>query len=195
MTDIKISDSDYIISDVKVKTLTPNFYTESLTGKGNAKSRGLHSLEFSFKITLINDRDVKRFNALMLKLKGRLNPFKLSLLDKTDGANHFNPLFSNSRIRLTSLANVGDTHIQIASVGFVEAGTMFQLPNDSKVYTILDDVTSGGSVEIFPAIRVTHEVNTNLITSVEPKLRLTSDFYENTYDKVSEITLSAKEVL
>lgn len=200
MTDTKLdnvivlSDSDYIISDVKVKTLTPNFLTESLTGKVNAKSRGLHFLEVKFKVTLINDSDIRRFNALMLKLKGRLNPFKLSLTDDTDGKGYCNPLVTNSHIRLTNDAQIGATHISLSSISKVEAGTMFQLPNDSKVYTILDDFSGARSVEIFPAIRVPHEQNTILKTTVEPVLRLSADTYEVAYDRVSEITLTAKEV-
>lgn len=194
MTEIVIRDSDYIISDVKVKTLTPNFLTESLTGKVNAKSRGLHSLQFTFSITLVDDRDVKRFNALMMKLKGRLNPFTLSLLDGTDGKGSFNPLVTDAILRLTNEAKIGDSVIQVAANSLIEAGTMFQLPNDSKVYTILDDVRSG-AVEIFPAIRVAHADNTTLKLGVEPLLRLDSDEFELTYDRTQEITLTAKEVL
>ncbi|MCU8498501.1 hypothetical protein M2G70_07460 [Vibrio vulnificus] len=195
MTDIVIRDSEYIISDVKVKTLTPNFLTESLTGKVNAKSRGLHSLEVNFTITLCGAKDVRKFNALMLKLKGRLNPFILSLTDEEDGKGYFNPLVTSGRIRLTAPANKGDTTIQIGTSGVVEAGTMFQLTNDPKVYTILDSRTGSGSVEIFPAIRVPHDINSVLKTQVEPHLRLNSDSYEVSYEDVSEITLTAREVL
>ncbi|ENM2831980.1 hypothetical protein AB6Q85_002327 [Vibrio cholerae] len=193
MTNIVIRDSDYIVSDVKVKTLTPNFVTESLTGKVNAKSRGLHSLEFKFTITLQGEKDVRKFNALMLKLRGRLNPFILSLTDTTDGKGYFNPLVTDKIIKLTTDTPVGSTNINIAAIGAVDAGTMFQLPNDTKVYTILDDVKGSGSVEIYPAIRVAHTASTNLITTVEPILRLTGDSYEVTYDCNTDITLTARE--
>ncbi|HDI3263892.1 TPA: hypothetical protein PMC50_002513 [Vibrio cholerae] len=195
MTQIVLRGKDFIVSEVKVKTLTPNFVTESLTGKVNAQSRGLHSLEFSFKVTLEDADDIRKFNALMLKIQGRLNPFVLSLVDEIDGEGYCNPLHTPNPIRLSHEAPKGSTRISVNAPQGVKAGTMFQLPNDTKVYTILDDVRSSGSVEIYPAIRVAHSINTTLKTTVEPFIRLSDDVFEVDYNKVSEVTIKAREVL
>ncbi|HHG3075762.1 TPA: hypothetical protein ACPVXB_001020 [Vibrio parahaemolyticus] len=195
MSSIFIRDTDYIVSDVKVKSYTPNFTTKSINGKVNAKSRGIHQLEFSWKIHLVDEKDIRKFNALMLKIRGQLNPFTLSLIDNTDGAGYCNPLVTDKNIKLTHEADVGSNHIQVSTVGIIEAGTMFQLPNDTKVYTILDELRSTGSVEIFPAIRVSHPANTTLKTSVEPLLRLSEDVYEVSYGKAVEVSFKAMEEL
>lgn len=195
MTQIVLRDSEYIVSDVSVSTVTHNFVTESLSGKVNAKSRGLHQLEVQFKVTLPNQHDIKRFNALMLKIRGRLNPFVLSLTDSTDAKHFCNPFVFDQTVQLNQPAQVGATTIHITSPDVVPAGTMFQLPNDKKVYTTLDDVNMTGSTEVFPAIRIQHTVNTTLKTVVEPVLRLTEDDFELSYENAKEITLKAREVL
>ena len=193
---IILSDSDFIISDVNVTNLTPNFYTEASNFKGNSKSRGLHQLEIDFTVTLINQDDIKRFNALMMKARGRLNPFVLSLQGSTDGKNYCNPLFTDANPFLAHEVAIGNTTITLAGFsGVIPAGSYFQFPNDTKVYMILDDAKPNSSVEIFPASRIKHTVKERLNFAPEPLVRLDSDEYSIQFENATEVKLKVKEVL
>lgn len=190
---ITLQDTDYILSDVSVKQLTPNFYTESINYIGNSKSRGLHRLEMEFTITLENSADVKRFNALMLKIRGRLNPFQLTLSPEE----HYNPLYTAVRVcKLVHRVDIGNNKITLAGFsGILPAGSMFQFPNDTKVYTILDDAKSNTEVEIFPACRFTQLEDGSLNFNPSPVLRLQNDDFKIKYEKVTEYKISAVEVI
>ncbi|ELH4810062.1 hypothetical protein Q9X96_003095 [Vibrio vulnificus] len=196
MTQLTLKDSDFIISDVNVNHLTPNFYTEASNFKANAQSRGLHQLEIDFTVTLINAADIKRFSAFMLKARGRLNPFVLDLQDSTDGKGHNNPLFTDVKPMLSHPVEIGNNTIQLTSFsGTIPAGSMFQFPNDTKVYVILDDVKSNQTVEIFPASRIKHEAQERLNFSPTPLVRLADDEFSTKYENASELKLKVREEL
>lgn len=191
-----LSDADFIISDVKVKHNTPNFYTESINGKANAKSRGLHSLEVQAKITLVNSDDIKKFQALMLRIRGRLNPFKLSLQDSTDGKGFCNPLFTQVSPMLGNDITIGQTKMVLTGFsGVIPAGSVFTFANDTKTHVILNDVKPNQEAEFFPAVRSTNANKSRLNFSPEIFVRLDGDSFEVSYDNAKEITLKMKEVM
>lgn len=196
MVNLKLSDSDFIISDVNVTNLTPNFYTEASNFKGNAKSRGLHQLEIDFTATLINDADIRKFNAFMMKVRGRLNPFILSLQDNTDGKGYCNPLFTDVSPMLSLDAEIGATNITLSGFsGTIPAGSYFQFPNDTKVHMILDDAKPNKSVEIFPASRIKQLSKSRLNFAPEPLVRMNDDEYSIKFENASEIKLKVREVV
>lgn len=191
-----ISDAEYLVSDVSITHTTPNFSTVSNNFIHNSVSRGLHRLKVNFTIHLVNEADIRKFEALMLKIRGRLNPFKLSLQDDTDAKGHCNPLAFNARPMCVSDVSVGQNNITLNNFsGVIPAGTKFSLPNDSKVYTILDDVKSGKTVEVFPAIRIAHPAKTPLNLKPVLTLRLEADEFTIKYEQASSITLTAVEDL
>ncbi|WP_188013160.1 hypothetical protein [Photobacterium damselae] len=196
MTQI-LSDAEYIISDVSVTNTTPNFYTESINYIGNALSRGLHRLEVELTVNLTNEQDIRRFNAFMLNNKGRLNPFKLSLLDDTDGKGNCNPFYYDAAPMLANDIKIGNDRMILSGISnAIPAGTMFQFPNDTKVYTFLDDVSNNKTVRFFPATRLQQPIKARLKLSVEPLLRLTSDDYQMKFSNGhQEIKIKASEVL
>ncbi|MGF1787091.1 hypothetical protein L4D00_14950 [Photobacterium swingsii] len=196
MTTPILSDADYIVSDVSVSHSTPNFHTESLNMVSNTMSRGLHQLEVQFKVHLVNADDIKRFQALMLNIRGRLNPFKLSLQDQTDGKGQCNPLYTNAKPLLSNALAIGNNKMVLSGIsGTIKAGSMFHFPNDAKVYVLLEDAKNNQTVSFFPSTRQAHEVKERLNFSVEPLLRLEDDSFKLTYSNASEITLNAREVL
>lgn len=196
MTDIILSDKDFIISDVKVKHSTPNFYTESLNGKGNALSRGMHRLEIEATVTCANQYDVKKFQALMLRIRGRLNPFKLSLQDDTDGKGYCNPLFTDVNPMLATDISIGQTKFVLSGFsGVIPAGSCFQFPNDDKTYFVLNDAQPNKEVEIFPACRFKQSIKGRLNFSPEPLVRLDGDVFDIQYSNCAEYSLKMKEVV
>ena len=191
-----LSDSDFIISDVAIEHNTPNFYTESINGVGNAKSRGLHTLSVAATVTLTDATDIKKFSALMLRIRGRLNPFRLSLQDATDGKGYCNPLHTDVAPMLSNALTVGQNRMVLGGFsGVIPAGSIFQFPNDSKTHVLLNDVKPNQEAEFFPAIRVAHEVKSRLNFSPVPLVRLDGDTFELTFDKAKTITLKMKEVM
>lgn len=190
---ITLKDTDYIISDVSINQLTPNFYTESVNYIGNSKSRGLHRLEVDFTVVLEGAADIKSFNALMLKIRGRLNPFKLELSPE----DYYNPMYTPIKTcKVVSRVDVGHNKITLTGFsGTIPAGSMFQFPNDDKVYTILDDVRANGETEIFPACRLTQPENGSLNFNPSPVLRLKGDAFKIKYEKATEYKITASEVI
>ncbi|WP_429142592.1 hypothetical protein [Aeromonas veronii] len=191
-----LSDNDFIISNVSITHETVNFFTESVNYIGNAKSRGLHRLGVEFTVTLVDANDIKKFEALMLRIRGRLNPFKLSLQDQTDGKGTCNPLFTDVSPMLSNAVSIGNNKLVLSGFsGVIPAGSKFQFPNDEKVFTVLNDTKPNQECEIFPAVRVAHEVKAKLNFSPVPLLRLSGDEFTVSYDKAREITLKAMEAL
>ena len=191
-----LSDADFIISDVKVTHSTPNFVTSSINGKVNAKSRGLHSLEVQAKVTLVNSDDIKKFQALMLRIRGRLNPFMLSLQDQTDGKGFCNPLFTPVSPMLANDISIGQTKMVLSGFsGVIPAGSVFTFANDTKTHVILNDTKSNQEAEFFPAVRSINANKTKLNFSPIPLVRLDGDSFEVSYDNAKEITLKMKEVM
>ena len=196
MTKLIISDVDFIVSDVKVTDINPNFYTESLNFIGNSKSRGLHRLKIEFKITLVDASDIKRFTALMLQIRGRLNSFGLSLQDETDGKGFMNPLHTAGTPMISNALSVGNNRITLTGISTpIPAGSRFQFANDTKVYTLLSDARNNKSVEFFPATRQPHMVKEKINLRPVPLMRLERDESSIKYERTTEISLVAMEAL
>ena len=183
-----------LISEVEVTHFTPNFKTESLNLVEKVKSRGLHRLEGSFKVMIGKDiESQKAWQAFLLKTKGTLSTFEVDLpmLFKSD---------LNSNPNVIGSYSVGATQLELASLSEkIYAGSCFTIPNDTKVYYILDTIEYGGIVEIYPALRnnILSNATLNFISPVitarfdEDKQIIT--FSENGF--VLEANVSFKEAL
>ncbi|QWL58199.1 hypothetical protein HQ400_07730 [Aeromonas jandaei] len=188
----------FIISGVEMTEETPNLFTQSSNYTANARSRGLHRLGFSFDVFLATDQDVKAFRAFYLNTRGRLNPFVLDLMPigfSTDDTPWYNPLFTS--VRNVTVANpiaTGANSMVLAGVSTpIPAGSMFQFPNDSKIYTLLKDARANQTVEFFPASRQVVPASSVLIFDVKPVLRLDEDKTKLNLSKGSSVKLQAWE--
>ncbi|MBY8157109.1 hypothetical protein [Vibrio fluvialis] len=190
---IELKDTDFIISDVTVSNLTPNFYNEAINGKGQALSRGMHRLGVKFKVTLEDQYDIKRFNALMLRIRGRLNPFYLSV---SPDNSYNNPLYTEGAAMLSHSVGIGQNKMMLATAsGDFVAGSVFQFPNDDKIYTLLDDARPNREIEFFPASRFDHTEKEILNLNPRPLLRLSDDQYEIKLENATEYQFTAMEIL
>lgn len=188
----------FIISDVELTEETPNLFTQSNNYTANARSRGLHRLGFSFDVFLATDQDLKKFRAFYLNTRGRLNPFVLDLMPvgfSVDDTPWYNPLFTS--VRNVTVANpiaVGANSMTLAGVSSaIPAGSMFQFPNDSKIYTLLADAKANQAVEFFPACRQVVQEKSVLEFDVKPVLRLDEDKTKMNLSKGSSVKLTAWE--
>ncbi|MCV3290980.1 hypothetical protein LZT28_22655 [Aeromonas media] len=189
-----LSVEDFAIGNVKVQQTTPNFYTETVSGRVRSYSRGLHTLLFSFDVWLPYDHDVKKMNGFMLNCRGRLNPF---VLDLGSSSEWFNPLTSPARrITLGANAGVGQTNlVVVGSTVNISIGEYFQMPNDTKIYVVLNK--SGQNLEIFPPLLVAHKATETLnFENPLPFLRIEKDNFTLDFDgRGKTISIEAKEVI
>lgn len=189
-----LSDNDFIISDVKVEHVIPSFYTEGINFVGNALSRGLHRLNFECEVHFADENDIRKFQALMLRIGGRFSPFQFSLQDTTDGKGFFNPLSLESQARLSQDLTIGSKTMNLVGIsGDIPEGTMFQFPNDTKVYTIT--LRSRNTAMFYPALRTNQVAGSELNFKPVPTVRLSEDKFRLAYEKGSSIGLKMVEAL
>lgn len=182
--------TDLLFSNLSVTHNIPNFKTESINMKQKTKGRGLHRMEGSIDVTIGGLREQKAWTAFLMKISGSLNEFQLNL-----------PLHFRSDIiynpSLTVAASVGATQLQVGAFpGTIYAGSCFTLLNDTKIYHITEDVSSGGIMYVFPAIRQSQLVNTP-VEFINPLItvRFTEDKQSISYDENGLITSSTLEWL
>lgn len=187
-----LSDRDFIISDISIKHITPNFFTESANFIGNSKSRGLHRLGIDFSVTLENSADTKKMEAFLLTIRGRLNPFYLQLSPE----DFHNPLYTNSNPLIGSDISIGQHSMVLSGISeVILAGSKFQFANDSKIYTTLNDGRNNAAVEFFPASRQAHAIKERLNFNPAPLVRLVDDHMEIKYERASAISFKTMEAL
>ena len=138
--------SNLIISNVQIKHDTPVFYNESINRKGNSYDRGVHQLKGSFDVTIQTEEHQRAFESFLIKARGRLNPFYISLGKRF--STNINNLF------LDGIHSIGQNQLGFGlGVGTIYDGTMFTLANDDKVYMTVQDYTHAQPIEIFPPLR------------------------------------------
>ncbi|NEX74814.1 hypothetical protein G4923_09300 [Aeromonas rivipollensis] len=189
-----LSVDDWPVGNVSIDQQTPNFFTETVSGRVRSYERGLHMISFKFDVWLPYDSDVKRMNAFMLQCRGRANPF---VLDLGNSSTWFNPLTSQARrITLGANAGIGQKNITlVGSVSSISEGEYFQMPNDTKLYVVIGK--SGQNVEVYPPLLIAHKSGETLnFENPRPQLRLEKDeFTLNLEGRGKTISISAKEVI
>ncbi|AUS01934.1 hypothetical protein NVP3058O_016 [Vibrio phage 3.058.O._10N.286.46.B8] len=146
--------SGLIFSNLTVTHNIPNFKTESINMKQKTKGRGLHRMEGTIDVTIGSLREQKAWTSFLLKVQGSLNEFQLDL-----------PLHFKTDIpsnpTLNSSVSIGATTLRASSFsGLIPEGSCFTLLNDTKIYHVTEDVVSGSTFTVFPAIRQAQLVNT-----------------------------------
>jgi hypothetical protein len=187
--------SGALISNVSITHNTPNFKTESLNLKEKVKARGLHRLEGTCDITIGETiQDQKEWNAFLLTLQGSYGSFVLDL------PRHFKSEDLVANPTITVGATVGQNQLQLSAfTGTIFAGSCFTVPNDTKIYYILNTVVGGETAIIYPALRQDILVNSTIefinpvITARFKEDSQTVDFTENGF--IIESTMEWNEVL
>ncbi|EDM66194.1 hypothetical protein PE36_00315 [Moritella sp. PE36] len=154
--------SEIVISNVELTENIPNFVTESLNMKIKSRSRGLHRLEGSMDINIGKSVQAqKAWRGFLVNIQGRFNEFQIDL-----------PLMFKSEIirnPTMQLANgIGSNEIALSVfVGTLYAGSMITFLNDTKIYTVLENVIGGGTMKIYPALRQA-QLSNSTIEAVNP---------------------------
>lgn len=174
---------DVIISEVEVVHNTPQYATRSRSGVTKRYDRGIHYLSGSMTLTATGDDGSKELEAFLLRMKGVLGTFKVSL-----GSRFTSKVGGIASVVGNQVAGANMVSIDGFS-GKVVAGSAFTVLNDSKVYFVTNSGVSGTLFNIVPALRQDVIDNTQVdFTDVEILMKLTEDSQTVTYDEGGAIT-------
>ncbi len=169
--------SDLIISDVSITNMHRVYSSTSISGIQYRRDSGVQQYRGTITLTAEGFNGAKRLNGFLAKLKGRLNSFEIEL-----GGAYAEPDI-NVLPTLINAHGVGSTNINVSGYSgpTILAGSVFTLPNESKLYTILDDIPTSGnpSVDIVPAIKNSHAAS-EPINFRNPKFTAILDINETT---------------
>lgn len=135
------------ISDFTLKSKQPFFKAQSISGKFQRRFTGIHFYEAEFTANFMAEHinEVKEFVAK--HLFGR--PFKVPL-------SHFSKYTGDVKQMVTAATRTdrGGRKVRLSNfTGTLKAGTIVQFENHKKIYTITEDVKSGGEMKLFPNLR------------------------------------------
>lgn len=168
-----LSTNDWIIGNVSVIHNTPALVTSSVSWKETALSRGMHRLEVDFEVVLPSADDVNNFEAFLLQIQGRANPFILDL--GADGSWH-NPLTQPFNMTLSTAAGINNTTLRLTESRDVALGAKFQIGTDTKIYTVVESDRNDQTIDIYPALRYQQPVGAVLnFKNPRPVLRVKDD--------------------
>ena len=190
--------SNLIISDVSITNEHRIYTSKSISGIQYRKDSGIQKYYGTITLTASGFDSARILNGFLTKLKGRLNAFEIML----GGAYGYESLSDNPK--LAASYNIGSDNISISSYSgdvTISAGSVFTLPNETKLYTILDDVSSAGNstVDIIPSLKIQHSIN-ETINFINPKFTVILDTNNTTITHthgglISSVTLNWTEEL
>lgn len=135
------------ISDFTLKSKQPFFKAQSISGKFQRRFTGIHFYEAEFTANFMAEhiQEVKAFVAR--HLFGRPVRVPLSYFTKYTGD-------VRQMVTAATGTNRGGRKVRLSSFsGTLQAGTVIQFENHKKLYTITEDVKSGGEMKLFPNLR------------------------------------------
>jgi len=165
--------TNLIISDVTITNEHRTYTSKSISGIQYRQDSGIQKYSGSLTLTASGFDSAKILNGFLIKLRGRLNSFELQL----GGAYGYDNITTNPK--LNASYNIGSETINISPfIGNdkIYAGSVFTLPNETKLYTIIDDIPLYGnpSVGIVPALKIQHNINED-INFINPKFTVILD--------------------
>lgn len=141
--------SNLFITDVSVSNYHRTYTTESISGIVNSVDSGVQWFHGDLELTAIGFDAARTLNGFLASLRGRAERFEIQL----GGA------YSVSELGVNPVLNVdhskGSQTLSVNHAGtVVPFGSIFTLPNDPKVYTVLEDINGVGTYDIVPALKV-----------------------------------------
>ncbi|AVF60149.1 MULTISPECIES: hypothetical protein [Vibrio harveyi group] len=148
---VKTIPTQLMITDVSITNYHRVYSTESISGIQYRRDSGVQWFKGSITLRAYGYENVRRLNGFLASLKGKLNEFALPL-----GGAYSNPQLAVEPY-LNGNHSTGNTTISFTYNGTaITAGSVFNLPNDSKLYTVVENVGGDGNYTIIPALRTDH---------------------------------------
>lgn len=184
-----LSNKDVKLSDVTVTSNAPYFSNRAVSGKFQKRYTGVQYFSLKFTANYMSkDTDVvKRFVAMYQH--GRRFSFPLSYLGEYNGS-------ARGNIQSQSTVQPGGRQITLGAFsGTLEAGTLVQFQNHKKLYTVTEDVKSGGQMKIFPALRGTVQMSEQVsYSNLSGEFVLTDEKVDFNLQSIGKMQFNATEV-
>lgn len=175
------------VSDVTITDNAPFFQTKSLSGKVVKRMAGPQFLTIKFTANYMREDlpQVKKFIAL--HKFGQ--PFEMPL-------GYFSEYKGNAtNMVCRGKSNRGARLVPVSTFnGVLEAGTYIKFNNHPKIYQVVEDVRSNGTMKIFPGLY--QEVNSGEAVnfrSISGSFVLTNDKYDFDIKSATKIQFEATE--
>lgn len=183
-----LDNKDVLTTDVKLKSNAPYFSNRSASGKFQKRYLGVQFFELSFNVQFQSEHinQIQRFIALYQH--GRVFDFPMSYAGEYKGT---------AQGIISSVSNnlPGSRQVTLGVfTGTLEAGTLVQFQNHGKLYTVQEDVKSGGTLKLFPALMGQVQAGEQ-ITYRNPKGKfvLTNESFDFDIKSLSQINFKATE--
>ncbi|KAB0285472.1 hypothetical protein F2P58_23465 [Vibrio fortis] len=193
---VKTIPSELMVTDVSITNYHRVYSTESMSGIETRRDSGVQWYRGTITLQAYGFDNVRRLNGFLAGLKGKLHPFALPL-----GGAYANPQIKRNP-NLNGAAGIGVTSMKVFHTGGdICAGSVFTVPNDTKLYTLLDDLETNetSALTFTPAFKKAH-VNLEEINFMAPVITALLDSNETTVvhqgnGKLSTATISWREQL
>ncbi|HGG8909799.1 hypothetical protein ASU91_23475 [Enterobacter hormaechei subsp. steigerwaltii] len=178
------------ITDVKLTSNAPFFSNRAISGKFQKRFTGVQFFELEFSLNYQSEQtaEVKRFIAM--HQQAQPFEFDLSYQTKYEGT-------AQGLLRSQQNAAPGARQVTLGTfAGVLEAGTIVQFQNHSKLYTVTEDVQTGGQLKLFPNLRAQVQLGEEIkYRSPKGRFVLTNESYPYDIKSLSKIQLKATEVI
>lgn len=148
MSEVKTFPTGLMVTDVQITNYHRAYSSESMSGIVYAHDSGIQWYKGTITLKAYGFENIKRLNGFLASIKGRYHAFELPL----GGAYGYSDLAANPR--LSGEHNKGrSTVFLIQNQSNLSMGSVFTLPNDTKLYTLLEDVDGDGTYSIVPSLK------------------------------------------
>lgn len=167
-----------------ITSFSPTYVSIANSLKRHARSRGAHAWGIELRYGAMTRATFAPLWAFLINQAGQAETFTVSLEAFTpQGAATGTPLVNGAAQTGVLVATDGWT----INTTVLKAGDWIQFENDTKVYSVISDVTSNGSgqatIRIYPALRQTPPNNATIYTDPLFTCALTSDLLDVDFDQ------------
>jgi hypothetical protein len=190
----KLIPSNLMITDVSITNYHRSYSTEAMNGIRKGRDSGVQWFKGNITLQAYGHSNIRLLNGFLASLKGRLYEFALPL----NGA-YANPkLGRNPTFRVLNTAGSNSIDITHTS-NLIGMGSVFTVPNETKLYTLLEDVGATGVYAITPALKREH-TSPEVINFINPSITAVLNDNETTITHegnglLATATLSWREYL
>lgn len=181
---------DVKITDVKLSSNAPYFSNRSVSGRYQKRYLGVQFFELELTLNYMekDTSKVKRF--LALHQQSQPFEFDLSYYARYEGS-------VQGLLQTGQAAAPGSRLIKLGVFnGTLEAGTTIQFQNHSKLYTVTEDVKTGGTLKIFPSLRGQVQLGEQILyKNPKGKFILTNEKLDFDIKNISTMKIKATEVI
>ena len=182
--------SELKITDVKVTSNAPYFSNRAVSGKFQKRFTGVQFFELEFTLNYMSHdtKYVQQFIASHQQSQGF--DFPMSYLTNYTGS-------AQGLLSSAVTANKGARKVTLGAFsGVLEAGTLVQFQNHSKLYTVTENVTANGEMKLFPNLRANVQAGETVnFRNIKGRFVLTNESIPLNVQSLSKLSIKATEVL